>query len=102
MQGLFRQQNRLHIDVVTYKSPSQTSLEFKKFLTNFDTLFQKLKNLNPNFTMILGDFNARSYSWWSEDILPVEGNHIDSLTSMFGLHQVILGPPHILPIFITY
>ena len=52
--------NRLHIDVVTYRSPSQTCLEFKKFLTNFDTLLQKLKNLNPNFTMILGDFNARS------------------------------------------
>ena len=46
--------------------------------------------------MILGDFNARSYSWWSEDILSVEGNHIDSLTSMFGLHQVISGPTHIL------
>ena len=46
--------------------------------------------------MILGDFNARSYSWWQEDILPVEGNHIDRLTSTFGLHQVISGPTHIL------
>ena len=36
--------------------------------------------------MILGDLNAWSYSWWS-----VEGNHIDSLTSMFGLHQVTPG-----------
>ena len=60
LQRLLRQKNRLHIDVVTYRSPSQTYLEFKKFLTNFDTLLQKLKNPNPNFTMILGDFNARS------------------------------------------
>ena len=42
--------------------------------------------------MILGDFNARSYSHWSEEILSVEGNHIDSLTTVFGLHQVISGP----------
>lgn len=42
--------------------------------------------------MILGDFNAGSYSWWSEDMLLVEGNHIDTLTSMFSLHQVISGP----------
>ena len=88
--------NKTGYVVVTYRSPSQTYLEFQKFLTSFDKLLQNLQNLNPYFTMILGDFNARSYSWWSEDILSVEGNHIDSLTSMFGLHQVISGPTHIL------
>ena len=88
--------NKAGYVVVTYRSPSQTYIEFQKFLTIFDTLLQNLRNLNPHFTMILGDFNARSYSWWSEDILSVEGNHIDSLTSMFGLHQVISGPTHIL------
>ena len=46
--------------------------------------------------MILGNFNARSYSLWSEDILPVEGNHTDSLTAVFVCHQVIFGPMHIL------
>ena len=46
--------------------------------------------------MILGDFNAISYSWWSKDIFSVEANHINPLTSMFGLHQVISGPTHIL------
>ena len=46
--------------------------------------------------MILGDFYTRSYSWWFEDILSVERNHIDSLASMFGLHQVISGLTHIL------
>ena len=28
--------------------------------------------------------------------LSVEVNHIDSLASMFGLHQVVLGPTHII------
>ena len=88
--------NKTSYVVVTHRSPSQTYLEFQTFLTSFDTLLQNLQNLNPHFTMILGDFNARLYSWWPQDILSVEGNHIDSLTSMCGLHQVISGPTHIL------
>ena len=46
--------------------------------------------------MILDDFNARSYSWWQVNILSIDKNHTDSLTHMFGLHQVISGPTHIL------
>ena len=42
--------------------------------------------------MILGDFYPRSYSWWQEYILSGERKHIDSLTSIFGLHQVISEP----------
>ena len=53
--------NKTGYAVVTYRSPSQTYLEFQKVLTSFDTLLQNLQNLNPHFTMILGDFNARSY-----------------------------------------
>ena len=82
--------------VVTYRSPSQTYFEFQKFLMSFNTLLQNSRNLNPHFTLILGDFNVGSYSWWSEDILSIGGNHINSLTSMFGLHQVISGTTHIL------
>ena len=88
--------NKTGYVVVTYRFPSQTYLEFQKLLTSFDTLLQNLQNLNPHSTMILGDFNARSHWWRSKDILSVEENHIDTLTSMFGLHQVISGPTHIL------
>ena len=70
--------NKIGYVVVKYRSPSQTYLEFQKFLTSFNTLLQNLQNLNPHLTMILGDFNARSYSWWQEDKLSVEKNHIDS------------------------
>ena len=52
--------------------------------------------------VILYRFDCRSYAWCSEYILSVEENHIDSLTSMFGLHQVIPGPTHPLPVFIMY
>ena len=64
--------NKTGYIVVTYRSPSQTYLEFQQFVTSFDTLLQNLQNLNLHFTMILDDFSARSYSWWSEDILSVE------------------------------
>ena len=55
--------NKTGYVAVTYRYPSQTYLEFQKFLTSFDTLLQNLQNRNPHLTMILGDFNARSYSW---------------------------------------
>ena len=70
--------NKTGYVAVTYRYPSQTYLEFQKFLTSFDTLLQNLQNLNPHLTMILGDFKARSYSWWQEDKLSVEKSHIDS------------------------
>ena len=43
------------------------------------------------------DFNARSQSWWADDITSPEGTDIDSLTTMYGLHQLISDPTHLLP-----
>ena len=53
-------------------------------------------SLKPDFTIILGDFNARSKSWWKDDINKIEGTKIDALTSYHGLHQLISQPTHIL------
>ena len=41
---------------------------------------------------MLGDFNARSKSWWSEDI-----EQIKFLTTTYGLYHLILDPIHIPP-----
>ena len=81
--------NKTGYEVVMYRSPSQTYLEFQTFWTSLDIFLQKIQNFNPKFTIILGDFNVRLISWWLEDILSTEGNHTDSLTSMFDFHQVI-------------
>ena len=32
---------------------------------------------------MLGDFNARSKSWWAEDITSHEGTHTQFLTTMY-------------------
>ena len=53
--------------------------------------------LKSSFTVILGNFNARSQSWWSDDITSFEGSHIDSLTTTYGFHQLISDPTHLLP-----
>ena len=83
--------------MVTYRSPNQNNNEFNEFLTNFERLLNHVKQLKSSFLVILGDFNARSKSWYSDDITTYEGSNIDSLTTIHGLHQLISQPTHLLP-----
>ena len=53
--------------------------------------------LQSSFPVILGDFNARSQSWWSGDLTSYEGYHIDSLTTTNGFHQLISDSTYLLP-----
>ena len=79
-------QNTTGYIAVTYRSPSQSSNEFEEFLVNFDKLLNHVNMPKSSFTVVLGDFNARSRSWWSNDIKSYEGSHIDSLTTTYGFH----------------
>ena len=49
----------------------------------------------PNDTD-LGNFNARSKSWWCEDITFHEGPQFELLTISYGLQQLISDPTHLL------
>ena len=49
----------------------------------------------PYLSIITGDFNARSSSWWSEDINTTECLNLFSLTSSNGFYQLINEPTHI-------
>ena len=51
--------------------------------------------------LVTGDFNVRSSSWWSDDINIVEGTRVESITSYYGLHQIINESIHILPSFVS-
>ena len=53
-------QNTTGYVVVIYRSPSLSSNEFEEFLVNFDKLLNQVNMLKSSFTVILGDFNARS------------------------------------------
>ena len=82
--------------IVNYHSPSQTSSQFDDFLSNFEKLFDDVQIFQPAFTVILGDFSARSKLWWSGDSTTIEGTRLDSLVSTHGFHQLISEPTHIL------
>ena len=57
-----------------------------------ETLAQKGSFL----TTIIGDFNAKSCSWYSHDKTNFEGTTIERITSQFGLNQFINEPTHLL------
>ena len=61
------------------RSPSQNSEEFESFYTNFEHPLSDINARKPSVFVILGDFNTRSTSWWS--------NYIDSAerTKLFSL-----------------
>ena len=53
--------------------------------------------LSSQFTVILGDFNARSSTWCSNDITNLNGTLIDSVTTTHVFKQLIFDATHILP-----
>ena len=64
---------------------------------NLDKIPSDVKRLGSTFLIILGDFNAKSKTCWTHDVAINEGVQIESLTSTYGLHQLISDPTHILP-----
>ena len=83
--------------VSLYRSPSQTQDEFDIFLVSFEQLIGDIIAKNPLFVLITGDFNVRLTNWWKNDLSTSEGTQVDSLTTSYGLSQIISDPTHILP-----
>ena len=83
-------------EIVIYRFLSKTAVEFDEFLSILEKLLNFVKQLQPFFTIILGDFHARSKSRWLDYITSPEGIDIDSLTTVHGLHQPISEPIHLL------
>ena len=50
------------------------------------------KQLKPSFTIILGDFNAKSSDCWPGNITSHKGTHNNSLISMYGFDQLTVDP----------
>ena len=55
-----------------------------------------IHSFNPDFSIILGDFNDRSNNWWAGDTQTSEGSRIDSLTTSYGFRQLVSEPTYIL------
>ena len=82
---------------VVYSFPGQDNVESGNFLSDFDELLSKTASSSSLFTIILGDFNARSSSWWKKDKTTAEGTHLEALTSLHIFHQLVPEPTHLLP-----
>ena len=82
--------------VSLYRSPSQNRDEFETFLDNLVLNFDHMADKNPYLMVVLGDFNAKLNSWYTNDSTDIEGSKIDILTSIFVFHQIINEATHIL------
>ena len=80
-----------------YRSPSQPQDEFDIFLINIEQLISDIITKNPLFVIITAYFNVRSSNWWKNDLSTFEGIQVDSLTTFFGLSQIISDATHIFP-----
>ena len=87
--------NKRIIVSVIYRSPSQNNREFNSFLSSFEQLLSEISKRKPTVSIITGDFNARSSSWWSNDTNTLEGTNLYSLTSSNNFSQSINEPTHI-------
>ena len=88
--------NKKVIVSVICRSPSQNNDEFFfLFFSKFEKLIIDIKNRKPYLSVITGDFNARSSSWWSNDIKTTEGTKLFAQTSSDGFQQLINEPTHI-------
>ena len=86
--------------VLLYRSPSQTEDEFDIILLNLEQMIGYTIAKSPLFVLITGDFNVRStlHDWWKNDLSACEATQFDSLTTSYGLSQVIFDPTHVLKI----
>ena len=48
---------------VLYRSPSQNRLKFDSFISNFEKMLGDIHSFNPDFSIILGNLNARLSKW---------------------------------------
>ena len=88
--------NKRGYAVSMYRSPCQTSDDFNSFTTNLEKLVVNISSTNPHFILMIGDFNAKSSNWSSNDTTTAEGAQLVYLTSLYGMKQVITKPTHIL------
>ena len=54
--------------VSLYRSPNQNLNEFELFLTNLENLLADITSRNAHFLLLLGDFNAKSKTWFINDL----------------------------------
>ena len=88
--------NKICNFITQYRSPSQNQDDFQASIDNLEMNLETLEQRNPFLIVVLGDFNAKSKHWCSQDSTNFEGITIENVTSQFGLSQIITEATHIL------
>ena len=88
--------NKKSYFVSLYLLPSQTPDELYSFINNLEKLIIDIYSRKADFVLIIGDFNAKSCNWSINDTTTPEGAQGDSITSLYGMEQLISEPTHIL------
>ena len=65
-------------------------------ISNFEIMLSDIPSFNPDFSIILSNFNARLSTWWVGDTQTSEGSQIDSLTTSYGFKQKLSESTHFL------
>ena len=76
--------------VSLYCSPSQSQDDFEWFTNNFELDIDRAGVNNTFLTVVLGDFNAKSFIWFKDDKTTYECSKIDGIISTFGLKQSLI------------
>ena len=88
--------NKLCSFIGLYISPSQSQVDFATFSDNFEMTLDLVLKETPFLLVVLYDFNSQLSQWHDKDNSTFEGIVVESITSQFGLHQIINEPTHIL------
>ena len=89
-------ENKISNFITLYRSPSQNQDDFQAFIDNLEMNLETLAQKNPFLAVVIGDFNAKSKNWCSQDSTNFQGITIENLKSQFGLSQIINEATHIL------
>ena len=66
-------------------------------MLNFEQLLIYLNSIKTYVLLVTGHFSVRSSSWWADDIDTIEGTRLESVTSYYGLYQIINEQTRIIP-----
>ena len=81
--------------ITIYRSPSQNQDDFQAFIDNSEMKLETLAQRNPFLMVVIGDFNAKSKHWCSQDSTNFAGITSENVVSQFGLSQIIREATHI-------
>ena len=87
--------NKICNFITLHRLPSQNQDDFQTSVDNLKMNLETLAQRNPFLMVVVGDFNAKSKHWCSQDSANFQSITIKNVMSQFGLSQIITEATHI-------